>query len=85
MGKLKPKGLDALINQAAEALAGWRRAVLQDRPRPQGLWTYRFTLNGGERERSIGPIPIQPRRGAHPPQAWVADVAAGVDRSGATH
>jgi integrase len=84
MGKLKPKGLDALMTKPPKRHPDGEGLFFKTAGQGKAYWTYRFTLNGGERERSIGPYPeisLDEARIRH--KRWVADVAAGIDPVGA--
>jgi integrase len=82
MGKLNPKRLDALIERPGRFADGGG-LFFKTRGAGRAYWTYRFTLGGSDRERSIGPYPeitLDEARIRH--KRWVADVAAGVDPVG---
>ena len=78
MGKLKQRSLDALLTKPPKRWPDGEGLFFKTARDRKAYWTYRFTLNGGERERSIGPYPeisLDEARIRH--KRWVADVAAG--------
>ena len=57
MGKLKAKGLDALLTKPPKRHADGEGLFFKTLGKGRAYWTYRFTLNGRESERSLGPYP----------------------------